>query len=217
MRFEINSRELVFDSFVAIFAAPNRLQTCAESIKRCKAFFDGHIKNCKTEISKMLIALFMPGYQGGLAKSMMAWYKKLPESTRRHVFDFNSNTLLGFASQISTYDDDTILDELMCEFVSMEIEDWNDSLANHFIKEITDAITKINDYHEDPVSAENECTVSISLTGTKLEKTFSSSTISPLGKTVINNLRAVFDEYNGALETDEQLAILTQLIEDIIN
>jgi hypothetical protein len=59
--------------------------------------------------------------------------------------------------------------------------------------------------------------VSISLTGTKLEKTFSSSTISPLGKTVINNLRAVFDEYNGALETDEQLAILAQLIEEIIN
>ena len=165
----------------------------------------------------MVIALFMPGYQGGLAKSMMAWYKKLPDSTKKHVFDSNSNALLGFAAKISTYDDDAILDELMYEFASMEIEDWSDSLASNFIKDVADAIAKINDYHEDPVSGENECMVSISLTGTKLEKTFSSSNISPLGKTVINNLRAVFEEYNGALETDEQLAILAQLIEDIIN
>ena len=217
MKFEINSRELVFDLFVAIFDAQNQLQICSEGIERCKKFLDGHIKNCRTELSKMLIALFMPGYQGGLAKSMMAWYKKLPESTRKHVFDSNSNALLGFASQISTYDDDVILDELMFEFVSMEIEDWNDALARNFVREVADAITKINDYHEDPVSAKNECMVSISLAGTKLEKTFSSSTISPLGKTVINNLRAVFDEYNGALEVDEQLAVLAQLIEDIIN
>lgn len=217
MKFEINSRELVFDSFVSIFDAENRLQKCTESIMRCKAFFDNHIKNCKIEISKMLIALFMPGYQGGLAKSMMAWYKKLPESTRKHVFDSNSNALLGFASNISTYDDDAILEELMFEFVSMEIEDWSDSLAISFIKDVTDAITKINDYHEDPVSDKNECIVSISLTGAKFEKSFSSRAISPLGKTVINNLRAVFDEYNGALEADEQLAILAQLIEDIIN
>lgn len=47
MKFEINSRELVFDSFVSIFAAENQLQNCAESIARCKAFFDGHIKNCR--------------------------------------------------------------------------------------------------------------------------------------------------------------------------
>ena len=217
MKFEINSREFVFESLLTIFAAQNELQLAVNGIKRCKKFFDGHIKNCKAEIGKMLIALFMPGYQGGLAKSIIAWYKKLPESTKKHVFDSTSNALLGFASKISTYDDDTILDELMLEFASIEIEDWSDSLANKFIKDVSDAIAKINDYNEDPMSGDNECMISISLTGTKLEKTFSSSTISPLGKTVINNLRAVFDEYNDALETDEQLAILAQLIEDIIN
>ncbi len=217
MKFEINSRELVFDSFVRIFAAENQLQHCAESIATCKTFFDGHIKNCKAEISKRLIELFMPGYQGSLAKAMMAWHKKLPESTKKHVFDSNANALLSFASQNATYDENAILDDLMYEFVSMEIEDWSDALANNFVNEVADAIAKINDYQETSDIENNECMVSISLTGTKLEKTFSSSTISPLGKTVINNLRAVFDEYNGALETDEQLAILAQLIEDIIN
>lgn len=217
MKFEVNSRELVFDSLLTIFNAQNNLQLAVDEIKRCKAFFDGHIASCKAEISKKLISLFVPGYQGCLAKSMMAWYKKLPDNTKMHVFDSNSNALLGFASKVSTYDDDEILNELMFEFVSMEIEDWNDSLASEFIKSISDAIAKINDYHENSTIGENECKVSISLTGSKFEKTFSSSTISPLGKTVINNLRSVFDEYNGALETDEQLAILVQLIEDIID
>lgn len=217
MKFEINSRELVFDSFISIFEAENQLHRCAESIERCKSFFDEHIKNCKAEISKRLIALFMPGYQGGLAKAIMAWHKKLPKSTIKHVFDSNSNALLRFAAHISTYNDDAILDELMFEFISMGIEDWNDSLASSFIKGVTDAITKINDYCEDATSTENECMMSISRAGAKLEKTFSSSMISPLGQNVMNDLRAVFDEYNGALEADEQLAILAQLIEDVIS
>ena len=56
----------------------------------------------------------------------------------------------------------------------------------------------------------------IQLGGGIHEKTFTADEISPLGKTALSNLRSVFDEYNDALEPDEQLAILAKLIEEII-
>jgi hypothetical protein len=50
----------------------------------------------------------------------------------------------------------------------------------------------------------------------QFEKTFEPGGISPLGKTVLNNLLSVFEEYNDAIEPDEQLAIIVKLMGDVI-
>ena len=52
--------------------------------------------------------------------------------------------------------------------------------------------------------------------GISVEKSFSADDISPLAKTAMNNMEAIFEEYNDALAPDEKLAILTQLIGRII-
>ena len=57
-------------------------------------------------------------------------YKKLPENTKQHVFDTNTNALLSAASSISTYDDEELLDNLVSIFASIAIEDWNDATAD---------------------------------------------------------------------------------------
>lgn len=44
----------------------------------------------------------MPGYQGGLSRAMIAWYKKLPEATKTHVFDADANALLTTAGTIDS-------------------------------------------------------------------------------------------------------------------
>ena len=59
--------------------------------------------------------------------------------------------------------------------------------------------------------------LAISVGDISIEKTFANDTITPLGRTALNNLRAVFEEYNDALEPDERLAILTKLIGEIIS
>ena len=50
----------------------------------------------------------------------------------------------------------------------------------------------------------------------EVEKSFADAEISPLGQTALSNLKAVFEEYNDAIEPDEQLAIIAKLIGDVI-
>ena len=159
----------------------------------------------------------MPGYQGGLSHSVMAWYKKLPDSTKQHVFDTNANALLSTARSISAYDDEELLDELVSIFASIAIEDWNDATAEVFIKGVSDAISRINEYVETKSDVEQDGRLTIAVDGILVEKTFATDTITPLGKTAFNNLKSVFEEYNDALEPDEQLAILAKLIGEIIH
>ena len=108
-----------------------------------------------------------------------------------------------------------IIDDLINAFTSIQLADWNDSVYGGFLSSIGESIQHISEYKES-TNASNKCRLSIQLGGGIHEKTFTADEISPLGKTALSNLRSVFDEYNDALEPDEQLAILAKLIEEII-
>lgn len=217
MRFEINSRELLFEKWVSTLSSSEDLSECLAEISRVKMYLDGHIVNYRDELTKKITAMFMPGYRGGLTLAVASWYKKLPDTTKQHVFDANANALLSAAGAISTFDDALLLDDLIAAFVSIALEDWNDASADHFIKGVSDAIAKINEYVEADTDNGQGGKLSITIDGSIVEKSFTADSITSLGKTAFNNLKAIFEEYNDALEPDEQLAILAKLIGEIIH
>ena len=97
----------------------------------------------------------------------------------------------------------------------MAIEDWTDQLADLFKQTISTIVERINAFIED---TDTVCDgkLLITLPGVHVEKSFSDTAISPLGQTVLSNLKAVFEEYNDAIEPDEKLAIIAKLIGDVI-
>ena len=217
MKFEINSRELLFDTWVSKLSATEDLGECLNEVTRVKKLLDEHLALCREELIKKLTAMFMPGYQGGLSHSVISWYKKLPDSTKQHVFDANTNALLSTARAIAAYNDDDLLDDLVSIFASIAVEDWNDATADAFIKGISDSISRVNECLEVKSDDGQEDRLTIVVDGVNIEKTFSTDSITPLGKTAFNNLKSVFEEYNDALEPDEQLAILAKLLSEIIH
>lgn len=215
LKFEINAREMLFDSWKEKLSTHGEYAECAVEIKRVKEFLDMHIIDFKKSLTDYFVALFMPGYSGTLSKAIKLWYEKLPESTRRHVFDTDANALLLLASKWSFYDDQRLLNELSVLLVSMGIEDWTDKLADHFKQRLESAIERINSFVE-AANRQSECKLVIDLPGVTVEKSFSDKEISPLGRTALSNLKAIFDEYNSAIEPDEQLAIIARLVKDVI-
>lgn len=216
MKFEINSRELLFIAFPQRLSDNGQLHQCYKTIEEIKSALDVHLPHYKTELTKKLTAMFVPGYQGGLPRAIMSWYENLQDYKKTHVFDSNANAVLSIASSVNSYDDEAVLNVLISSLVAISIEDWNDELAETFIKSVSEAITRINDYTVSELSGERNGQLTISINGVQIEKTFSAETITPLGKTALNNLQSVLEEYNEALEPDEQLAILARLISTII-
>ena len=216
LKYEINSRELLFVTFPAAFSDNADYKMCAETVGNIKRLLDSHILNFRTELKTKLTALFVPGYQGGLSHSVKSWYKSLPKATKVHLFDNNTKPLLSTAENHSSYNDDELLDELVMAFTSIAIEDWNDELAKNFLESITTALARIADFRETEQQNDSLGRIKIVANGKQIEKSFESSKISPLGKTVLNNLQSIFEEYNDAIEPDEQLAIIVKLIGDVI-
>lgn len=215
MKFEINSRELLFVKWKNSLSETGSLSECFDELCRAKEELDTHIASFKRELMSILVNAFAPGYSGSLSKAVQYWYENLPDATKTHVFDSDTNALLLFVAKWTSFDDSKLLDELARMQVSMAIEDWSDKMADAFVDQITEEISKINGFTADEGDGQ-DCELTIRAPGSSIQRSFSGADISPLGMTVLNNLRSVFEEYNGAIDPDEQLAIMTALIGEII-
>ncbi len=216
IKFEINSRELLFDTWRGKLSANGDLEECYEAVRRTKELLDAHLRTCRKELVKKLTGLFAPGYQGSLTRSLKDWYHNLPDSAKTHLFDASANALLATAAAIDSYDDDSLLDQLVAIFASIAVEDWNDAMADTFLRNAAGAVQRIGECTEPRQAAGQEGRLLISTGEAPIEKTFAAGAITPLGKTALNNLRSVFEDYSDTLSPDEQLAIIAQLISEIL-
>lgn len=215
-KFEINSRDILLVQWRKRLSEEGDLSECVEKIRLMRHTLDDHIINYRAALCKILVAYFAPGYQGSLPQAIKSWYKEIPSKTKKHIFDANSNALLSIAHNNTSFNENDVLDTLVNAFESISIEDWTDTTADSFVNDIYSSIKVINEYKEIDGKKLNECKVAITMPGVVVEKSFSADDVSPLAKTAMNNMEAIFEEYNDALAPDEKLAILAQLIGRII-
>lgn len=215
LKFEINAREMLFERWLEKLSTTNDFLECAAEVCRVKELLDTHILDVRKSVTDFLIALFVPGYAGTLSRALKIWYEKLPDSTKQHVFDSDANALMVLAEKWESFDDQKLLNELSITIVSLAIEDWTDQLAELFKQTISAIVDRINSFVE-TVDKAYDGKLLISMPGVHVEKSFADAEISPLGQTALSNLKAIFEEYNDAIEPDEQLAIIARLIGDVI-
>ena len=215
-KIDINARELLFVDWKNSLAKNGSLLECAKCIKDIKLLLDDHITNYRKELCCLLVETFSPGYKGNLPKAVTNWYKKLPDVVKQHVFDSESNALLAISNSVSNYDENDLLDDLVNVFETLAIEDWGDNTAEDFYSRIRNSVEVITKYKPVKGGKSEKCRVTISMPGIDVDKNFTSDDISPLAETALNNLYAVFDEYNDSLEPNEKIAILANMIQKVI-
>lgn len=215
-KFDVNARELLFVNWVKTLSKKSDLKECVKEISAIKAMLDSHVVLYRKELCMILVDLFVPGYKGTLPNALTNWYKKLSDEVKQHVFDMEGNALLTISNSITTYDENDLLDNLVYAYETIGIEDWGDNTAEEFCKNIKESVNKISKYKPEKASKVEECRVTISMPGISVDKNFASDEISPLAETALNNLSAIFDEYNDALEPNEKIAILANLMQKVV-
>jgi hypothetical protein len=219
LKFDINSRQLLFDTFTQNMSRKKHLKQYFDEIEACKSILDSHIHEFKKVLTKRIQKIINIEYQGGLSQAIMHWYGTLSSATKTHMFDATINVVLQYISNLNNYDDKYVTSEIAIRVTTMSIEDWNDTLAEQFITDIHSIVAKINDYNilKNDNTIEDEYKVLISYEGNTIEKSFNNGAISALGMTILNNLESAFDEYNDSIEPNEKMAIILKLMKDLID
>lgn len=143
LKFDLNSREFVFQTLLNKIGGEANLEECIDQVCELKNILDNHIGSFKSNLIKYVTDVFQPEYKGSLAVAVKKWYRLLPDSTKIHMFDDRSNTILSIAREFDSYDDIALIDWFVLKLTSISIEDWNDGVAEDFIQNISDSVTLI--------------------------------------------------------------------------
>lgn len=102
-KYDVNARDLLFVQWSKRLSESGDMEECANKIEIFRDTLMKHIPDYRTEMCRVLVAMFVPGYQGQLPKAVQVWYKKLSDNTKQHIFDSTTNSLLTIARNINSY------------------------------------------------------------------------------------------------------------------
>ena len=216
LKFEINSRDFLF-SLIFTDNSENGYKAALTKIAKFKEKLDSHI-NCVNEyLINATKNILVPNYKGSLGSTIIVWKKSLSESTFQHMFDSTTNQILNYLAQLNNYDEHKIIFELCRLVTGIDLADWNDSTIDKFKETLANSVKKIADYESSDSTVNGDNGIELTFNGVTVSKTFSTLEPTPLGQTVLNNIEASLEEYGDSISPDEKLAILFNIIKEIIN
>jgi hypothetical protein len=222
LRFNVNPRELLFVTIPQKIYANNDLNECVRKVREGKKQLDAHMDIVRADLIKKVRSLFEPEYHGGLSEALSQWYAGLDESCKNHLFDRLPNTLLEFAADNDSNDDQSILDHIIGLVTPLALSDWNDEIAMEFVQSLSQAIETINKFKSNMIPKDDKqdgtikCQLTIEDNNKTLRRGFSSAALSPMAENAYNVLKNDMETMGDAVEEEEKLAILAKLIREMI-
>ena len=126
-----NPREILFDQIPKIFGSKDYLSSF-ESVKRTKEIIDAHVRILKKKAEKNVRReLGLPDDDDFLC-SIKAWYDGITEIEKNSLYSMDSQRLLNCIRDLSSADNEEIIEKFSKEITGFFVEDWTDTTIESF-------------------------------------------------------------------------------------
>lgn len=213
VKYEINSREFLFDKIMKIMKSTN-CEECKNMIKLIKKELDSNDKKLKDYLIDHTKKLFGLNYEGSLVGQLRAWYISLEDNIKQHVFNSNTNDFLNCISDLSSGDYEAI-NKLGLIMTNLSIEDWNDNTITLYFNEFKNVLNEIDNYKEDSkIGQHSEIKIILNSSDNQvIEKTFNKTVVSSNGSLLMNEIENSFEEFGDSIDDNEKRSILINLLQ----
>lgn len=217
LTFDVNIRELLMEEIPQQVFGGMDYVAAFERVRESRVYLDGYTTRLKENLVEFAKMLFAPGYKGSLAQAIDIWRGKRSERTLKRLYDTPTNQMLKYTGNMDTSDDMDIISRIALLMEGISIEDWNDQGALVFCKRLQKSLESVIEAdNEDGKTEESDFSITISHQNELIERMIEGKEISPIGKTLMNNLRYSIDEYGEAISSDEKVAILIEMIKEVM-
>ena len=122
--------------------------------------------------------------------------------------------LFEYISNINTYNDTEIIQEMSYILLGLYIEDWEDNTKSIFIEKLQEILDEV-----DNISKKNDTTnktIEIRDENEVIKKFIDGNEITQIGKTLQNNVEDVLEEYGNSVSENEKIKILLSVMKKYI-
>lgn len=216
IRYEINYRGFIFNDLLKYLNVDSYTE-CINKLKDIKEDLDTHDEKVRQYLIYETNKIIDINYKGSLSGNLNKWYRSLSDEQKGHLYNTETNNLLGFIQKANN-DDLDIINNLAYIFTDLSIEDWNDNSINVYLEGIKSSKEQVENY-ELSIDSDNNGLIKIvfeSDNSEAIEKTFNKVEVSPIGTTLFNAIEEVIEEYGDAVDDNEKRSILMDILSNYI-
>ena len=210
LRPDINNNEFIYQRLLEIFDT-NNYEEITEFIKDMKQIFDSFMDSyCKYVINETK-EIFNKNYKGSLNSLLKDWLIDNKLESSNIIFDIKTRELIEYVKELTTHDENDIIEKISKIVTGFYIEDWQPNEMNNLKEELQKIINNVKESDQKNVDYSNKITL---INGSeKIEKYLSSDDeLSALGNTMKNNIEEIINEYGDSLTEQEKISVLIDIM-----
>ena len=210
LRPDINNNEFIYQKLIEIFGT-NNYEEIKELIKDMKQTFDSFMNSYCEYVIKETKEIFNKNHKGSLNSLLKDWLIDNELESSNMIFDIKTRELIEYVKELTTHDENDIIEKISKIVTGFYIEDWQPNEINNFKEELEKIINNINELDQNSVDSSNKITL---ISGDeKIEKYLSNSDeLSALGNTMKNNIEEIINEYGDSLTEQEKISVLIDIM-----
>lgn len=139
------------------------------------------------------------------------------ERKSQKAFDYTTNNVLDLVSRSFEMKEEQFVLELAKVTTGFELTYWADNKINDFEEILRESVNRLNEYDPSKGLQQGEMKVTIETPeGVPLVTQFSHDEHTATGKTMLNKMKSILNDFGESISYEEKIAILTEIMKDII-
>lgn len=210
LRPDINNNEFIYQRLLEIFDT-NNYEEITEFIKDMKQIFDSFMDSYCEYVINETKEIFNKNYKGSLNSLLKDWLIDNKLESSNIIFDIKTRELIEYVKELTTHDENDIIEKISKIVTGFYIEDWQPTEMNNLKEELQKIINNVKESDQKNADCSNKITL---INGSeKIEKYLSSDDeLSALGNTMKNNIEEIINEYGDSLTEQEKISVLIDIM-----
>jgi len=211
----LNPREILFERIPKVLKTED-LDKLFKKISDIKQDVDNYIHILKEETIVTLQRTI--GLEAGadIGKSITAWYEELPSSVTKTIFASRTDDLFKVIKRITSSDREDIIGKIAKAVTGIFIEDWNDNTVELFEANLNEILHEIENRNLMESDSKEMSVIGNSGEHDSVYYQFDEANISTNGSFFKNALVDTLEEYGDAVEINEKIGILMNMVNELL-
>lgn len=215
-RAEINPREALFERIPSIMETEDLEQT-AENVKQLKDEMDQVLLKLQKKAVLIVKRIYGAQESESLKACLVSWYQQQRQEIKDYILGTSAMNFLGYLENLSTNDEIEIVSQISKKILDIYIEDWKDETLEQFQKELQDIKEKIEGAGEAPEEEGAKTIILKDGKGKQIQKNFRADMMEDSTSSYLKNMiDEALEEFEGTLETNQKVAVLVDVLENLL-
>lgn len=215
-RAEINPRELLFDRFPQEIADGD-YPVAAERIVICKNLLDGKLDKLEITLAGCVKQTFGAKPDESLKACLLDWYQKQSVSAKNYIMSTVGSNFMKYVGSLQTNNESEIAARISKIILDVYVEDWRDDTLELFETELCKVREQIEHIKDQGADTEKQSRIILKdAKGNEIERYYEADTENSTSMYLKNVMSEALEEFGDTLEMNQKVAVLVEMLEELL-